>query len=241
MTSCASSKRPRPLEDIAPHQQAGAGDRDHLALRQCETEITAVIRRRGGTRGGPSHRPRNIPACCTVPFGYNSRAPTMPTPAHDAASSIASSQSACSISISSLRNSRYSPSDASAAALLKRDQLNGGGNVDDLVGVLADECLPRRVRLRNVVDAHDLEILVSGLRAQRGQAGLDIAFRRAGRDDDGHFAARPRPLARHSPRPPGFRQRARRRPRRRSRAGPSRPATRRRCRRGSSPCRRRSG
>ena len=51
----------------------------------------------------------------------------MPTSGRAACSSSASSQSPSTISTSSLRNNRNSPSQAAAATLLKRDQLNASG------------------------------------------------------------------------------------------------------------------
>ena len=61
-------------------------------------------------------------------------------------------------------------------------------NSDHAVGVFGHPGFPSGVGVRNVVDDDDFVVRVGGLFPQCGDAGFDIAVRRAGRDNDRHLA-----------------------------------------------------
>ena len=148
---------------LAPHQHAGTGHCNDVALGQCQAEIARIIRwretegmardaRRREEHAGVLHLVVGIEKLRTDHRHFRPLT----------CSSMASSQSGWITSISSLRNSRYSPEAASTPTIVEMRPVEFIRHRYDLVGVLLQPELPGDLVVGDVIDADDLEVAISG-------------------------------------------------------------------------------
>ena len=177
------------LKDTASHQHAGAGHRDDIALCQRQAEIARLVRRgkaervardaaRGKEHAGVLHlaagiqklrphdrhlRPLRVLEQCVQPVGLGHLDIVV-------------------------QEQQVLAGRGLHAAVVEMRPVECVRHRHDLVGVLLQPDLPRDLTVRDVVDADDLEVAIGGMLAQGIDAGLDVASRGAGRDDDRHHA-----------------------------------------------------
>ena len=190
---------------LAPHQHAGAGHRDDIALRQRQAEIAGFVGRGEAERvARDAPRGEEHAGVLHLAVGIQQLRPdhrhlrplhmfeqrVQPVRLHHLDVVVQEQQILA-------RRRRH-------AAVVEMRPVERIRHRHDLVGVLLQPDLPRDLPVRNVVDADDLEVAIGGALAQRLDAGLDVAPRGAGRDDDRHHAG----YRLRSPEAPGARCRA---------------------------------
>ena len=185
--------------DAAPHQHAGAGHRNDIALCQGQAEVTRFVGR------GEAERVARDATCRQEHTGVLHLAVGIQQlrPDHRHLRPLRMFQQR----VQPIRLDHLD-------VVVQEQQILAGCRLDpavvelrpverlrhrhDPVGVLLQPDLPRDLTGGNVVDADDLEVAIRRAIPQRLDAGLDVAARGAGRDDDRHHPGR----GRRSPQPP---------------------------------------